>query len=183
MKIEYVARKVIINDQVKEIAEKKLGKIEKYFSDILDLRVEVSQERHLYVVDILLKGKDYNVKATSSHKELTTALQEATEKLEIQARRLKARLKDHKRQRGSENLGERAWDHDVIEANSVATGRPEIVETSTIPIKPMSIEEAVLQLEESEERFFVFLDAETEKINVLYRRSDHNLGLIKPDIP
>lgn len=182
MKIEYVARKVLISDQVKEIAEKKLGKIEKYFSDILDLRIEVSQERHLYVVDIFLKGKNYNVKATSSHKEMTTALQESIEKLEIQSRRMKARLKDHKRQRTTETFEERAWDHDIIEADSVAAGSPQIVETSTIPIKPMSIEEAVMQLEESEERFFVFLDAVTEKINVLYRRNDHNLGLIKPDI-
>ena len=89
MKIEYVARKVNISNQVKELAEKKLGKIEKYFSDILSLRVEVSQERHLHVVDIFLKGKNYDVKATSSHKEITTALQEAIEKLEMQARRLK----------------------------------------------------------------------------------------------
>lgn len=182
MKIEYVARKVIISDQVKEIAEKKLGKIEKYFSDILDLRVEVSQERHLHVVDIFLKGKNYDVKATSSHKEMTTALQEAVEKLEIQARRLKTRLKDHKRQKTAESFEERAWDHDVIEASSAAAGSPQIVETSTIPIKPMNIEEAVLQLEESDEQFFVFLDSATEKINVLYRRSDNNLGLIKPDI-
>ena len=181
MKIEYVARKVNISDQVKELAEKKLGKIEKYFSDILDLRVEVCQERHLYVVDIFLKGKNFDVKATSSHKEMTTALQDAIEKLEMQARRLKARLKDHKRQRPPENFEERAWDHDIIEADSVAGGSPRIVETSTIPIKPMNIEEAVLQLEESDEQFFVFLDAVTEKINVLYRRKDNNLGLISPE--
>jgi len=178
MKIEYIARKVKITNQVKEIAEKKLAKIEKYFSDIRDLSIEIAQERHLHVVDILLKGKNYDVKATASHKEMTTALHEAIEKLEIQARRLKARLKDHKRHHSDE----RAWDVDVIEAESAASGSPQIVETSTIPIKPMNIEEAVLQLEKSDELFFVFFDATSEKINVLYRRSDNNLGLIKPDL-
>jgi len=181
MKIEYVARKVQITEAFKEIAEKKLAKIEKYFSDIHDLTIEVNQERHLHVVDIFLKGKNYDVKATASHKEMTTALQEAIEKLEIQARRLKARLKDHKRHHHA-GPDERAWDLDVIEPESVASGSPEIVETTTIPIKPMNIEEAVLQLEKSDELFFVFLDAATEKIHVLYRRADNNLGLIKPDL-
>lgn len=181
MKIEYVARKVKITDQVKELAEKKLGKIEKYFSDIMDLRIEVRQERHLNVVDILVKAKNYDVKASSQHKEMTTALQEAAEKLEIQARRLKARLKDHKRQRPSDHQEAPAWDHDIIEAQSAMSGSPQIVETSTIPIKPMNIEEAVLQLEKSNELFFVFLDSATEKVNVLYRRKDNNFGLIKPD--
>ena len=61
MKIEYVARKATLTDQDRQLAEKKLGKIRKYFNDILDVRVEVDQERHLYVADLFVKGKDFDL--------------------------------------------------------------------------------------------------------------------------
>lgn len=174
MKVEYIARKVVLTESVRDIAEKKLARVEKYFNDIIDLRLEMSQERHLYVADLLLKGKDFSLKSTSSNKDLTTAIQDAIDKLEMQARRAKTRLKDHKRHTG-----------DVREESAAdgttGAGTPQIVETSVIPSKPMSLDEAVMQLDESEERFLVFHNSNTEQVNVLFRRSDNNLGLITPE--
>lgn len=183
MKVDYIARKVNLTDSIRSLTEKKLAKVEKYFTDIIDLRLELSQERHLYVADFSVKGKDFSVNATSSNKELTTAIQDAVDKLEMQARKAKARLKGKGRKRqGVEDKAEAVWNLDVLESGSAAAGTPQIVETSTIPIKPMSIEEAVLQLERSDELFFVFRNAGTDRVNVLYRRSDLNLGLITPDV-
>jgi putative sigma-54 modulation protein len=62
------------------------------------------------------------------------------------------------------------------------SGQPRIVERSSIPIKPMAIEEAVLQLDDSPYDFLVFRNASTDKVNVLYRRDDKNLGLITPEL-
>ena len=180
MKIEYVARKVTLSDSTRRLAEKKLAKVEKYFNEIIDLRLELSQERHLFVADIFLKGKDFDAKSTSSNKDLTTAIQEAVDKLEMQARKGKTRLKDHKRQ-GPDVKADMHWNLDVLETESVASGVPHIVETVSIPIKPMSIDEAVLQLDSTSELFFVFRNSGTERINVVYRRADKNLGLITPD--
>ncbi len=180
MKIDYIARKVNLDAQVRELAEKKLEKIKKYFNDILDVRVEVGQERHLYVADLSVKGKDFNIQATSQNKELTTAIQDGVDKLEIQARRAKTRLKDHKGRQGRGSAP--SWSVDVIEPESAAAGQPRIVEQSSIPIKPMSIEEAVMQLEESSDEFFVFRNSANDKVNVLYRRPDRNLGLITPEL-
>ncbi len=183
MKVEYIARKVNLTDSVRNITEKKLAKVEKYFTDIIDLRLELSQERHLFVADFFVKGKDFSIKSTSSNKELTTAIQEAVDKLEMQARRAKTRLKGKGRKRqGVEDKADAVWNLDVLESDSAAAGSPRIVETSTIPIKPMTIEEAVLQLEKTDELFFVFRNAGTDRVNVLYRRKDLNLGLITPDI-
>lgn len=179
MKIDYVARKVTLNNQVRELAEKKLTKIKKYFNDIIDVRVEIAQERHLYVADLFVKGKDFDIKSTSQNKDLTTAIHDAIDKLEIQARRAKTKLKDHK---GRPSRVEPGWNVDVIESESAAIGEPRIVERSSIPIKPMSIEEAVMQLEESTEDFFVFRNSGNDKVNVIYRRSDNNLGLITPEL-
>ncbi len=105
MKVEYIARKVNLTDSVRNITEKKLAKVEKYFTDIIDLRLELSQERHLFVADFFVKGKDFSIKSTSSSKELTTAIQEAVDKLEMQARRAKTRLKGRKRH-GAEDKAE-----------------------------------------------------------------------------
>ena len=76
MHIDYIARKVTLTDQVRQFTEKKVAKVEKYFQDILDIRVEIDQERHRYVADIFIKGKDFDIKSTTQHKELNAAIQE-----------------------------------------------------------------------------------------------------------
>ena len=182
MKVDYIARNVTLSDQSRQLAEKKLAKITKYFNDIIDVRVEVSQERHLQVVDLSVKGKDFDLHSTAQNKDVTAAIQEAVDKVEIQARRAKTRLKDHKQRAGSEAKTDRGWAVEVLESESIATGEPRIVETSSIQIKPMSIEEAVLQLDDSSYNFLVFRNASNDRVNVIYRRVDKNLGLITPEL-
>jgi putative sigma-54 modulation protein len=178
MKVEYIARKVDLNDNVRQLTEKKLAKITKYFNDILDIRVEIEQERHLYVADLFVKGKDFDIHSSSQHKDMTAAIQDAVDKLEMQARRAKTRLKKHK---GRASAAESAWSLDVLEPESIGRGEPRIVERSTIPIKPMTVEEAAMQLEDGTLGFLVFRNAATDRVNVLYRRQDNNLGLITPE--
>jgi putative sigma-54 modulation protein len=172
MKIEYIARKVDLGDDARQLAEKKLAKIKKYFNDILDVRLEVEQERHLFVADLLVRGKDFDIKSTSQNKDLTTAIQDAIDKLEIQARRAKTKLKDHKSRGRRPPSGPKG-----------GRSRPEarIVERSTITVKPMSVEEAVMQLERSSSDFLVFRNSSSDAINVLYRRAGQDLGLITPE--
>lgn len=181
MRVDYIARKVTLDDSFRQLTEKKLAKITKYFNDILDMRVEVSQERHLYVIDLFVKGKDFDIKSTTQHKELNAAIQDGVDKLEIQARRAKARLKDHKA-RGGEARKVQDWEVEVIETDASSSGPPQIVERSTIPIKPMTVEDAILELERSSDQFLVFRNASSDRINVLYRRSDNHLGLITPEL-
>jgi len=182
MKVEYIARKVTLSDQSRQLAEKKLAKIKKYFNDIIDIRVEVEQERHLHVVDLFVKGKDFDIQSTAQNKDILAAIQEAVDKLEIQARRAKTRLKDHKKRAGSDAKADLGWAVDVLERESISSGEPRIVETSRIPIKPMSIEEAVLQLDDSTYDFLVFRNSNNDRVNVIYRREDKNLGLITPEL-
>jgi putative sigma-54 modulation protein len=182
MKVDYIARNVTLSGQSRQLAEKKLAKIKKYFNDIIDVRIEVSQERHLHVVDLSVKGKDFDLHSTANNKDVTAAIQEAVDKVEIQARRAKTRLKDHKQRAGSEAKTDRGWAVEVLESDSITSGEPRIVETSSIQIKPMSIEEAVLQLDDSSYNFLVFRNASNDRVNVIYRRVDKNLGLITPEL-
>jgi len=182
MKVDYIARNVKLSDHSRQLAEKKLAKITKYFNDIIDVRIEVSQERHLQVVDLSVKGKDFDLHSTAQNKDVTAAIQDAVDKVEIQARRAKTRLKDHKQRAGSEAKTDRGWAVEVLESESIASGEPRIVETSSIQIKPMSIEEAVLQLDDSSYNFLVFRNSSNDRVNVIYRRVDKNLGLITPEL-
>ncbi|MEE4272174.1 MAG: ribosome-associated translation inhibitor RaiA [Thermoanaerobaculales bacterium] len=181
MKVDYIARKVTLDDAFRQLSEKKLAKIEKYFNDILDIKVEVSQERHLHVVDLSVKGKDFDIQSSAQHKELNAAIQDAVDKLEIQARRAKGRLKDHKA-RGGDASAVRSRELKVDVADQHHDDRPRIVERSSIPTKPMSMEDAILQLEKSSDQFLVFYNASNDRINVLYRRNDKQLGLITPEL-
>jgi len=181
MNIDFVARKVELTDTIRELAAKKLAKIDKYFNEILDIRLELAQERHLYVVDLFVHGKDFDARATSQNKDLRSAIQDAVEKLEIQARKAKTRLKGRKRQGDQEHRAP-DWAVEVLEKESVVSGHPQIIKSSSLTIKPMAIEEAALQLESSAGDFIVFLNASTDKVNVLYRRRDGNLGLITPEL-
>ncbi len=177
MKIEYVARKVNLTDPVRELTEKKLAKVQKYFNDIIDIRVELAQERHLYVADVFIKGKDFDIRSTCRNKDLTGAIQESVDKLEMQARKAKSRLKDNKRPAADSP----SWSEEVLEPDSIEGGDPVIVTRSSIPVKPMTIEEATMQLSGSGSDFIVFRNAATDRVNVLYRRRDNNLGLITPE--
>ena len=181
MRVDYIARKVTLDDSFRQLTEKKLAKITKYFNDIIDMRVEVSQERHLYVVDLFVKGKDFDINSTTQHKELTAAIQDGVDKLEIQARRAKARLKDHKG-RGGEVRKVQDREVEGLENDPETTGPPRIVERSSISIKPMTVEDAILQLVKSSDQFIVFRNASSDLINVLYKRSDKHLGLITPEL-
>lgn len=177
MKVEYIARKVTLTDPVRDLTEKKLAKVEKYFNDIIEVRVELGQERHLYVADIFIKGKDFDIRTTCRNKDLTTAIQESVDKLEMQARKAKSRLKDNKRAVAESP----SWSEEVLEPDSVESGEPVIVTRSSIPVKPMTIEEAMMQLRGTGIDFIVFRNAASDRVNVLYRRRDNNLGLITPE--
>jgi|AMFO01.1.fsa_nt_gi ribosomal subunit interface protein len=181
MNIDYIARKVDLSDKVKAFTEKKLAKLEKYFNQVLEVRAEFTQERHLYVVDVFINGKDFDARATSQNKDLLSAVQEVADKLEIQARKAKTKLKGRKRQAEVRTQAP-DWSVEVLAPESIASGHPEIVKTSTIQVKPMTIDEAMLQLEKSRNDFIVFLNASNNKVNVLYRRRDANLGLITPEL-
>jgi putative sigma-54 modulation protein len=117
------------------------------------------------------------IQAREETESLLDAIQLAIDKAEKQARR--ANKKFHDRRRRAEPL---SWPVEIVDAESVGDGRtPRIVEASSMTIKPMSLEEAALQLEDSSNEFVVFRDSVSDRIGVLYRRKDRNFGLISPE--
>lgn len=173
MKITYVARKVTLRDNFKERVERKLLKFEKIFSDNADATVVVTLEKNRQTVEITIKDNSMVYRAESTMPEMNDALDKVAEMLQRQLRRHKTRL--------SKRL--RAGTLDDFFVDSLQDESEEeinVVRKKQIPVKPVSIEEAILQMEMTGHKFYMFVNADTNEINVVYARDDGAYGLLEP---
>lgn len=177
MELEFIARNTELTPQQRALAKKKFDRLAKYFNAVQEARLTVAQEKHRTSVEAYIRGKDFEVEASSETPEWATSLQELVGKLEQQARRMKQKLTARKRPRAKEG----SWQVEVVEPESVRRGTPEVVETRHVPVVPMTVEEAALQLDSSKEDFIVFREADSDRVSVLYRRRDRTYGLVTPD--
>ena len=180
MELEFIGRNTEVTEQQRAIARKKFQKLGKYFNAVHEARVTLSHEKHRVAVEAFIRGKDFEVAASSETADWSSSLQEVVGKLEEQARRMKQRLTGRKRQRERED-GDSTWQVTVVDEESVRGGQPRVVESKHVPVLPMTVEEAALQLEASKDDFIVFREADSDKVNVLYRRRDRNYGLVTPE--
>jgi putative sigma-54 modulation protein len=174
MELEFIARNIELTPQQRELAQKKFDRLAKYFNVVQEARITVAQEKHRVAVEAYIRGKDFEVEASSETPEWAASLQDLVEKLEQQARKMKQRLTSRKRPREKE----RSWQ---VEPESVRRGAPEVVETRHVPVLPMTVDEAALQLDSSSDDFIVFREATSDKVSVLYRRRDRSYGLVTPE--
>ena len=177
MELEFIARNIELTSQQRELAQKKFDRLAKYFNAVQEARITVAQEKHRVTVEAFVRGKDFEVAASSETPEWATSLQDLVGKLEEQARRMKQRLTSRKRPREKAA----SWQVEVVEPESVRRGEPEVVETRHVPVLPMTVDEAALQLDGSKEDFIVFREAASDKVSVLYRRRDRSYGLVTPE--
>jgi putative sigma-54 modulation protein len=183
MELEFIGRNTEITAQQRAIARKKFQRLDKYFNAVHEARVTLSHEKHRVAVEAFIHGKDFEVAAFAETGDWPSSLQEVVGKLEEQARRMKQRLTGRKRQREKEPASPQEEPVAVPEAESGTRrrGEPQVVETRTVPVLPMTVAEAALQLESSADDFIVFREAESDKIHVLYRRRDRAFGLVAPE--
>jgi len=178
MELEFIGRNTEITDAQRSLARKKMARLSKYFNSVHEARVTVTQEKHRVLVEAYVRGKDFEVAASAETDDWATSLQEVVNKLEQQARRMKQKLTGRKR---SSRGKEATWQVAVVEPESVRRGAPRVVETRHVPVVPMTVDEASLQLEGTKEDFIVFREASSDTINVLYRRRDGTYGLVTPE--
>ena len=187
MATEISGRNYDITPDIREMLETKLAKIQdKLFNDVIDVRCVLQVEKYRNIVEILIVGKDHDVKAVQeSDESMQDAINSALDHLKRQAQKNRKKLRDH--HRGTKQKGDTVteWAINVLEPANIRdnaeTRTPRIVKTNNISIRPMSIEEAALRLDDSKNEFIVFRDIDTDKVSVIYKRRDNNLGLISPE--
>jgi len=180
-----------VTPDIRSLLEKKLAKIEdKLFADVIDVRCVLQVEKYRSICEILIVGKEHDVKSVQeSGESMQDAINAAIDHLKRQAQKNRKKIRDHHRKDGNHVKAEQAvtdWTVQVLEPGRLReTGdhnRPRIIKTNNLPIRPMSIEEAALRLDDSKNEFIVFRDLDTDRVSVIYKRRDDNLGLIAPEV-
>lgn len=174
MKITYVARKVTLRDNFKERVEKKLSKFQKIFSDNAEATVVVTLEKNRQTVEITIKDDSMVYRAESTMPEMNDALDKVVDVLSRQLRKHKTRLAKRLR---TGSLDELVTDASPDEEE---TEELSVVRRKQIPVKPITVEEAILQMEMTNHKFYMFTNAESGEINVVYVRDDGAYGLLEP---
>ncbi|MCP4006859.1 MAG: ribosome-associated translation inhibitor RaiA [bacterium] len=181
MKIEFTGRHYHLGERVRQYAERRLVKLAKFLDEPVDVHVILEIEKRRQIAEFHVTHRHGVFQATEESEHMREAINAGVEKIEKQARRSRKKFMD-KRRRAQRQDGGHHWPMEVLEAASVGDGaQPRIIKTSRLPIKPMTIDEAVLELDHSKNEFFVFRDSSTDRVSVIYRRKDANYGLIAPD--
>ena len=174
MKMNFTARQMRVFDIVKETAQKKLSKFEKFFSENAEMDVTFSKVKNLEKVEITIHSDGMMFRAEEAADTFATAIDSATEALERQIRKNKTRLQKKVKAEGFQIAEEDLPD--------VEEGYMFDVRTKSFSFKPMSVEEAILQMELLGHTFFVFKDAQNLETCVVYKRKAGGYGLIVENI-
>jgi putative sigma-54 modulation protein len=166
-----------VSDSIRSYAEEKLRKLERQLADPTQIELELSVERNPsisanHVAEATIWTKGPTLRAREASADMRASIDQLVDKLERQVTRYRQKRRRRTGRDNGTNLGDQPPSH--------AASEPTIVKTKQFPVKPMSPEEAVLQLELVGHDFFVFENAETGEVNVVYRRRDGNYGLIEP---
>ena len=173
MKMNFTARQMKVYESVREIAEKKLARLDKFFDEGAEVNITFSMPNNLEKVEITIYTGNIVLRAEEGADTFATAIDRAIDALERQIRKNKTRLQKRLKEEG---LQENYEAYPDIEEESY-----DEIKVKTFSFKPMGVEEAILQMNLVGHDFFVFTDAESEETCVVYRRKAGGYGLIVPE--
>lgn len=177
MYITVSGKNIEITDALKNVVEKKLSKLEKYFKPQIEAQVTLSVEKNRQIIEVSIYFGGIVLRAEEVHDDMYAAIDLVVDSLEGQIRKQKTKLQ---RKYHDDSLRFQVIPDPVKDVDDDGQ-EPKVVKTKRFAMKPMSAEEAVLQMELVGHNFFVYQDAESSDVNVVYKRKDGNYGLIEPE--
>lgn len=178
MKYNVICKKVELSDSRKEKLISKLKKLDKFFDADLECKVLVAEQKSDMVMEVTILNKGFILRAEARDRDLISAADECLSNLDRQIRKHKTKLAKHLHRTSFEEYASIVENSEPV-AEDVTEFK--IIKTKKIESKPMSAEEAVLQMNMLAHDFFIFLNPETQKDNIVYRRKDGNYGLIETE--
>lgn len=176
MRLDITGRHVEITAPLRQLIDRRLAKLGRLLNDsVISAQVILTKEKYRHRAEIVIHARgDHMMRGQGEGNAWPISLHQATGKIEQQAQTLKSKW-DGRKRRGA---GKRA----IVAAPPEAPAPSRrVVRATRYPVKPMSVEDAALRVEEGKETFVVFRNADTDAVSILYRRKDGNLGLIEPD--
>ncbi len=170
MQVAVRARNMEVTNALRDYVEKKVGKIEKYIDSPVSAQVNMYVERGRHIVEVTAALNGLILRGEEATGDMYASIDLVADKLEKQVIKYKARFK---KQRGKEN--------GVSEAAVPVEAEGKLVKTKRFPAKPLTLDEAIVQMNLVSHDFFVFMNADTDRVNVVYRRKDGDYGLLEPE--
>ena len=175
MKYVITGRNIEVTPRLRDMVESKLGKLERYFNQDTEVLVTLSVEKDRTTIEVTIPVKGTIIRAEETSDDMFVSIDVVEEVIERQLKRYKGKLQD-KYQAGGDLAGLFAQD-DEDEDYDIR-----IVRTKSFAVKPMDPEEACMQMDLLGHNFYVFLNAETDEVNVVYKRKGNTYGLIEPTV-
>lgn len=177
MKFIISGKNIELTEALRNKTVKKLGKLEKFFNTDTDVYVTMSVEKNRHIVEVTIPFNGMVLRAEESSNDMYAGIDMVIDVLERQVRRHKTRLK--------KRLYNGAIKTEYFDSSSKQDikeeGEFKIVRSKKFAVKPMVVEEAILQMNLLGHQFFVFRNADSEETSVVYKRKDGNYGLIEPE--
>ena len=176
MKLNITSRNMVVTPAITKRIEKKTETMGRYLWPETEMQIKMSKERARRVVEITVPmGKNVILRSESSADDnLFLAIDKALAKMERQIRKHRTKL--------GKNLREEIPDvPEYIEEDQAEEQERKVVKRKTFPVRPMSVEDAIIEMELLGHNFFAFVNIDTERTNVLYLRKDGDLGLLEPE--
>jgi len=171
---------VVLSETIEKYAEKRVGKLDRYLPSISEGKLEISHEdaklpEQRFTVQVTLDSKGVLIRAQEKAGDIRTAIDKVMDALTSRIERYKGKLYDKGRGVSLARQG-------ITEETEEGEAPKRVVKSKHFSVKPMSVDEAINQMELIGHDFFLFTDAETSKPNLLYRRKDGDYGLIEPEL-
>ncbi|QOR33689.1 ribosome-associated translation inhibitor RaiA [Clostridium sp. 'deep sea'] len=174
MKMHVTGRQIEITNALRDALHKKLGKLDKYFQQSEpEANVTLEVQRGYHIVEVTLFIGGMILRSEDKTTDMYSTIDSVVDKLARQIHKYKTRLNRKMREQGNAPLF-------VSDDGNDDAEELKVVRTKRFSVKPMNVEEAILQMELLGHNFFVFRHSETDEVNVLYKRKDGNFGLIEP---
>ncbi len=174
MQVTVIGRHIDITEALNQYATEKFGRLDRYLPKTIQVVVTLSVVKKVHhIAEAVIKSNGLLIQASEETEEMYSAIDLLVEKIERRVRRYKEKLVDHKHQGNKSEVSQTS-------VSSPEDRIPQIIKTKRFDLKPMQPEEAVMQMELLDKDFFIFSNAGSGHINVVYRRKDGNMGLIEP---
>jgi len=191
MRLELTARHFAIPAPVRKLAEQRLGRVLRPLNDsAVSAQVVVTKDKSRFHAEVTLHARgEHFLHGEATGRDAQTALSTSIDKIERQVQKLKSKWTERKRQGVSASKAASAAPRPERGAAAFGIGldrrdnggQMRIIRARRYAVKPMSVDEAALEVADGRDTFLVFRNSSTEEINVLFRRADGNLGLIEPE--
>ena len=174
MRFTITGKNIEVTEGLRSAIIEKIGKLDKYFSTEMDATVTLSVEKERQKIEVTIPVKGNIIRAEEVSNDMYVSIDLVQEIIERQLRRYKTKLVDAKQAAAefSKSYIEKDYDDDA---------EVKIVRSKRFGIKPMNPEEACVQMELLQHNFYVFLNSETDEVNVVYKRKNNTYGLIEPE--